>query len=288
MRPEYQQRLNIETLRDLPLEKDDLFILLDGAALPALQLIYQHDDAPQVDPLYRGTRHQQALEVSPSLYRPSAQSRFWDIQEQWRDAGIVISSDHSFDILAGHLRSLLSVRMPSGQLAYCRFYSPGLLKRLCGSLSEADLSDWFGPINGCLIHARQNREESWEYVAASEKTAARTADQEGWFQLRPEQLHAWQQEERQLYIERMARHFASSAQSSTAAGPLEETISIRVEQAEQAGLQLEDQIIHFLELALRFPVEMDSPNNCTLLADTSQPADHRLEQLEARLFGLQG
>ncbi|MBS7690170.1 DUF4123 domain-containing protein [Pseudomonas lalucatii] len=123
MRPEHQQRLNIETLHDLPPEKDGLFILLDGAALPALQLIYQHDDAPQVDPLYRGTRHQHAVDVSPNLYRPSAQSRFWDIQEQWRDAGIVINSDHSFDILAGHLRSLLSVRMPSGQLAYCRFYS---------------------------------------------------------------------------------------------------------------------------------------------------------------------
>lgn len=54
MRPELWQSLT-HRVKELDAEHDSLYLLLDGAALPALQLIYQHDDAPMAEPLYRGT-----------------------------------------------------------------------------------------------------------------------------------------------------------------------------------------------------------------------------------------
>ncbi len=42
----------------------ETWVVLDGALFNAPKLVYEHDDSPELDFLYRGTAHESALEVS--------------------------------------------------------------------------------------------------------------------------------------------------------------------------------------------------------------------------------
>jgi len=140
MRQERKHGL-MQAVEEPDIERDDLYLLLDSAALPALQIIYQHDDEPHLELLYRGTRHESMRECSPVLYSLAGQHLMWKNRERWQSAGLLLESAASIDDLANHLRSLLSVRLPSGDLAFCRFYDPALSERFfdrAGRLARPD------------------------------------------------------------------------------------------------------------------------------------------------------
>nr|WP_059390473.1 DUF4123 domain-containing protein [Pseudomonas toyotomiensis] len=266
-------------------ESESLYLLLDGAALPALQIIYQHDDEPEAIPLYRGTRHAASMESSPVLYKLSEQKYLWENRARWRSAAIVLGSQSAMEALADHLRSLLSVKLPSGELVFCRFYDPALTARFLSSLTEDERSAWLGPIKN-LWTLRQD--DQWLHFGASYEAPAMTPDDEGWFSLRVEQLKSWQEEERRLFIQRLVAHFSSDERCSTPHADLEKLIELRIEQAEQAGIETEQQLFAFVELALQFPDAMDSPSVHKQLTNMDESAEHRLAAIEASLLGLNG
>ncbi len=76
MRQEREHGL-MQAVEEPDIERDDLYLLLDSAALPALQIIYQHDDEPHLELLYRGTRHESMRECSPVLYSLAGQHLMW-------------------------------------------------------------------------------------------------------------------------------------------------------------------------------------------------------------------
>ncbi|MBA1233300.1 DUF4123 domain-containing protein [Stutzerimonas nitrititolerans] len=266
------------------LEGIDFYILLDGAALSALRLIYQHDDAPEIELLYRDTRHDAALEVSPVLYRLNESSRMWDVQEQWQPAALIIESREGMDALANHLRSLLSVKMPSGEFAYCRFYDPSLTERFCNNLTQDELDAWLGPISSLWVYSRGK----WLRLAAPNPLSARLAEEEGWFSIHSEHLMQWQAQERQLFIQRMVMHFSGSGFHFGSNAELEKVIQQRTEQAGQFGISSEQHLLIFVELALQFSDSFDSPDILKQLTNTEESVEHRLAKVEARLLGLDG
>ena len=119
MRQEREHGL-MQAVEEPDIERDDLYLLLDSAALPALQIIYQHDDEPTWS-CCTEARHESMRECSPVL-TARGQHLMWQNRERWQSAGLLLESAASIDDLANHLRSLLSVRLPSGDLAFCRFY----------------------------------------------------------------------------------------------------------------------------------------------------------------------
>lgn len=282
MRQEQPGRLNMTRHEDIPTNDGHLYILLDGALLEAAKLAYSHDDNPTVQHLYTGTRHSAAIEVSPCLIQPSSASRLWRAEGEWRHAGIVLQSDAELNVLANHLRSLISIRLPSHQLAYCRFYSPSWMGRLLGSCSNDELQAFSGPIQRWVAY----EQAAWLSLGPSSTGAPRQASEEGWFCLRPEQLELLQADEEQRFVERMAGHFecpsATAAEGVAARDQLERLIL----QARQYGFTQEHQCTHYLELAQRFPEELKTPELSSLLADQGLATDKRLEQAESRLFGL--
>lgn len=278
-----EHRLNVEKQAILPIGHARLFILLDGALVDAPALAYTHDDHPCLEQLYLGTRHAEALEVSPCLIEPSPNSRLWGAQSEWHDFGIVLESSASLDQLAEHLRSLISVQLPSGQLTYCRFYSPVWLSRFMASTTKEEFAALSGPVQQWFAHDVGG----WLSLSSATLGSLRTAREEGWFVLRQEQLEQWQAEEREGFIERMASHL-DSPPGSTAEGAAERVrIALLTAHANQLGLEQEYQTTHYLELAWQFPAEIDSPELQSLLANRDESADRRLEQAENRLFGLQ-
>ncbi len=284
MRQEREHGL-MQAVEEPDIERDDLYLLLDSAALPALQIIYQHDDEPHLELLYRGTRHESMLECSPVLYSLAGQHLMWQNREHWQSAGLLLESAASIDDLANHLRSLLSVRLPSGDLAFCRFYDPALSERFFDSLMQEELGAWLGPINGIWLTTEQSE---WQGFTTNQTSLSRTADDEGWFALRPEHLAHWQQQERQRFIQRLISHFSADNFHEKSAPELEAIVKQRVHEAEAFGIEVERHQFAYVELALQFPDAIDSPEVRTTLTNKEEPAEHRLARTEACLLGLHG
>lgn len=284
MRQEREHGL-MQAVEEPNIERDDLYLLLDSAALPALQIIYQHDDKPHLELLYRGTRHESMLESSPVLYCLAGQHLMWQNLERWQSAGLLLESAASINDLANHLRSLLSVSLPSGELAFCRFYDPALSERFFGSLTQEELGAWLGPISGIWVTTEQSK---WRGFTTNQISLGRTADDEGWFALRPEHLAHWQQQERQRFIQRLISHFSADNFHENSAPELEAVVKQRVHEAEAFGIEAERHLFAYVELALQFPEAIDSPEVRTALTNKEEPAEHRLARTEACLLGLHG
>lgn len=267
------------------IERNNLYLLLDGAALPALKIIYQNDEAPRLEPLFRGTRHEAMLEVSPVLYSVSGQHLMWQNRERWQSAGLLLESAASIDDLANHLRSLQSVRLPSGELAFSRFYDPALSERFFNGLTQDELRTWLGPISGIWLTIGQHE---WRGFATNQVEIGRSASDEGWFSIRPQHLAHWQKQERQLFIQRLVSHFSACEFLGKSATEQEAIVDQRVAEAETFGISSEQQLFAYVELALQFPEAIDSSEIRAALANMEEPAEHRLVRIEASLLGLHG
>jgi len=188
-------------------------------------------------------------------------------------------------IWRSHLRSLLSVRLPSGELAFCRFYDPALSERFFDSLTQEELGAWLGPISGIWLTTEQSE---WRGFTTNQISLGRTADDEGWFSIRPEHLAHWQQQERQRFIQRLINHFSADDFHEKSAPELEAVVKQRVHEAEAFGIEAEQHLFAYVELALQFPDAIDSPEVRVGLANMEEPAEHRLARIEASLLGLHG
>ncbi|MDX1725021.1 MAG: DUF4123 domain-containing protein [Pseudomonas sp.] len=277
--PDY---LNAARHEQLPVDNEQFYILLDGALLEVPTFAYTHDHNPTLQQLYAGTRHSSAIEVSPCLVQPSSGSGLWAVEDKWRHCGIVIQSDADIHVLAGHLRSLISMRLPSGQLAYCRFYAPSWLNRLLSNFTEGEFSAFSGPVQRWFAYDQS----TWLSLGASNKGQQRLADDDGWFCLRQDQLDLLQTDEKQRFIERMAVHFDCPRPTVPEGVAARERMATLVQQARILGFDQEYQCTHYLELAWRFPEDITAAELKSLLNDRSLTADTRLEQAESRLFGL--
>ena len=130
--------------------RDKACILLDGALFDAPRFIYERDDQPELEYLFLGTPHEAALEVTPCLVKPSRASRLWRAQPEWRDKAVVLVADESLSVIAGHLRSLLSVQLPDGGYSYLRYYSPKQFQRLMLAFTQQERNRFSGPVREWL------------------------------------------------------------------------------------------------------------------------------------------
>lgn len=266
----------------LPAQHDSLYLLLDGALLDAPLVAYSNDDNPIVEPLYRGTRHEPALLVSPCLVKPSALSKLWQQQDQWRSKGVVLYCQEPIASLRQHLQSLISVRLPSQQLAYCRYYSPAWLASLLDTLSPAEVSSWSGPIKGWYAYF----DNSWSCAEVDAPGEPRKLKDEGWFVLKQQQLDHWQTQEYQRFVDKAAEHLGCYTSSSEAGRRQRAAVAALTREAHEFGFLMEYQCLHYLELAWRFPKELVSPLIAGMLRNPEQQPDQRLQLAEQQLFGL--
>lgn len=228
----------------------NVFLLLDGAKLSAPCITYQHDDAPWADWLYRGTRHETALDVSPYLVMPSVDSRLWEQQPVWADAGIVLKARAMPETVIEHLRSLISVRMPSGQLGYCRFYANTQLHRFLGVLTESERNQFSGPI---AEWQNLSAKAAGQSVKTSGGAESKTSKDEGWFQLNETHTRAMNGAQTELFLGKLVRHLGFDT-GSESLGRAERL----AQQAQAQGFRFEQEIARYAELALRHEQALDS------------------------------
>lgn len=267
---------------DAPIYSDSCYLLVDGLAMDVPFTAYNLDDHPITEPLFRGTRHTEVIEASPWLVKPSAKGRLLASTESWRSDGVVVYSDAPMNVLANHLRSLISITLPSDQLAYCRFYAPNWSSRLFSSMSTGEFEAWSGPITQWRVFTKG----TWQSYVSKATGAPRHTHEEGWYKLRERQLKQWEAEEYQRFVDKTALDLGCRPEHQNYVHQREQIDNL-IQQAHEDGFTLEHQCLHYLELAWRFPQEF-SRQGCAreLLANAEQSANQRLKLAEKQLFGL--
>ncbi|TBW45986.1 DUF4123 domain-containing protein [Marinobacter halodurans] len=250
----------------------DSYLLLDGAMIDALMLTYKHDDSPWVAWLYRGTRHESAIEASPLLVKPSPGSRLWDNSEEWSRYGIVLKTRVTKDALLGHLQSLISIRLPSGQLSYCRFYAQSHLANFLGAMDDSEKIAFSGPIE-CWMNPTPD--SGWQTIEIASTGSIKQLKDEGWFQLTQEQLDRMKAIKRSRFIGRLADHLGL-AQGDTSLSSLSDI----VQQAETQAFVTEKDIAHYAEMAVHHGERLNSAECQAVLASDELTNFEKLAELD--------
>lgn len=257
-------------------ESEDLFLILDGARMEdAPRFIYEHDDRPEMDFLYRGTPHEPAREVSPCLVRPSGNSRLREEMSKWRSYGIAIEATTDLLSLGNHLRSLISVRLPDGAFAYLRFYSPGQIEALLTSFSEPELVRFSGPVARWHYHVPA---EGWKTIGVPDAGESRIAADEGWFQLTDEHLQALEQGSEASFRKKLV-HQVGWPLTSESLSRIEQI----VERARSYGFKAQKDIATYAELACHYGSRLEEPKAITVLQSEDKPAGERLAVIDSMM-----
>lgn len=251
------------------------FIIVDGALTNAPLLAYRYDDEPWFDQLYRSTRHAEALKVSPCLIRPSKNSWLWQHQSEWGAFGIGVRTNASADQLVGHLRSLISVRLPSGQQSYCRFYSNKHLPLLLGAFSEHEARSFSGPISSWFSTHPTSPFDEIQFDGFGE---IRTLENEGWFQLKREHLNVLNLARDNEFSHKLCLHLGVRP-DTTAIGDIRRLHT----QAQQCGFVSEREVATFVELAWGQEKRMNSSACQRILNDANRTAYQKLTALDHQL-----
>ncbi len=126
------------------------YLLVDGVKMePVQQWIYQTFDNPDWYPLYKNTRYQDVVDLSPCLVQiPSDASIDHQFQQTLGPQGCAISirSWLETEALGARLSRLLWVYTERGQYLHYRFYDPLSLSRLVPELEPEARFNLFGEI----------------------------------------------------------------------------------------------------------------------------------------------
>lgn len=247
------------------------WILLDGAVLDAPRLVYEHDDQPELDYLYRNTPHEGAMEASPCLVKPSPSSRLWSEQARWREHGIILVTDENLYPLADHLRSLLSIRLPDGAFAYLRFYSPKQLPRLMAAFSDLERDEFSGPITDWLAF---RNDAQWRRFSAAGKRPARQASEEGWFVFADHHIDVLANRAKDEFVTKLARYLSLNDSCR---------LNALVQQASSFGFRTEKDVSRYAELAVVHGERIKHPELQAILSSSEMPAGMRLSEVDRRL-----
>lgn len=246
-------------------------ILIDGAVLDAPRFVYEHDDQPELAYLYLGTPHNEAVEVSPCLVKPSSASRIWKEQVQWREHAVVLVSDESLNVLAEHLRSLLSVQLPDGGYSYLRFYSPKQFQRLMGVFSELERNRFSGPVKEWLSFQGDG---GWRWIKVDGSGQNRKAPDEGWFVLAEEHIEALSAGARDEFVVKLARYLG-----------VEDRVKLHdlIRDANSLGFRTEKDVSRYAELAVVHGERIKHPEFQAILSSSDLSAGMRLGEVDKRL-----
>ena len=247
------------------------YILFDGALFDAPRFTYEHDDQPQLEYLFLGTPHEAVMEVTPCLVKPSEGTRLWRAQSEWQDKAIILLSDQSLSLVAGHLRSLLSVQMPNGGFSYLRYYAPKQLTRLMSALNEQERARFSGPVREWLAFQPNGELSRFDSDGSQH---FRKAAEEGWFLLTENHVAVLSQSARHEFVEKLGRFL-----DITDRARLEQLIN----EATALGFRTEKEVSRYSELAVVHGERIKLAEIRTILSDSQLSASARLKAVDNHL-----
>jgi hypothetical protein len=129
---------------------DTVYLLFDGAYPGMRGIVYSHCGNPVWKPLWLGTPYEHMLDLSPGLISLDGEDKLlhWYISEGARsDAGALVASPQSLEIVAAHFQTYLEVVLPDsqGRVSLFRFFSPRVLEEYLPSLTPSEAAAFLSP-----------------------------------------------------------------------------------------------------------------------------------------------
>lgn len=183
---EYRQQIEVA------LEKHShagLYFIIDSACLPELpERIWELEDNPQCDSLFRGTPEEGLCDVAPYLIEVSIHSRLfeWLLQRSIDiPLGIFIVSHCEYIQLYSHFKAALEINLPNQHWAHFRLYDPRVIAGLNSVCNKRAFASLLGPTCSCIyvdLFTRQicqiENEQVGHYHFASKKLAFTLTEQQ--------------------------------------------------------------------------------------------------------------
>ncbi|MCX4027005.1 DUF4123 domain-containing protein [Endozoicomonas sp. SM1973] len=148
---EYRQQIKVA------LEKHNhagLYFIIDSASLPELpERIWELEDNPQCDSLFRGTPEEELCDVAPYLIKVSINTRLFDWllqQSAELPIGIFIISHCEHVQLYSHFKAALEINLPNHHWAHFKLYDPRVIAGLNAVCNKQAFASLLGPASGCI------------------------------------------------------------------------------------------------------------------------------------------
>jgi hypothetical protein len=132
----------------------NVFVILDGAAVPDLLDKLYGVERPEFECLYAGEIKPDLAEVAPYLVRLQPDSEFtqWVLGQGWGNHwGIFAISAAGLREMRHHFRRFLTVHDPSGKPLLFRYYDPRVLRTYLPTCNAEELGVLFGPLTCYLL-----------------------------------------------------------------------------------------------------------------------------------------
>ncbi|WP_250656681.1 DUF4123 domain-containing protein [Alkalimarinus coralli] len=163
------QLIQNQNLSELCLSQTDAlnYLLIDGVKMePVLKWVYQHIENPEWYPLYKNTRYQDVIDLSPCLVKVPPDS---DIANQFdsklgsEGEAIWLQSSNNIETLGPHLSRLLWITTEDGRYLHYRFYDPASLSRLAPALTPEESAKLYNGVESIIWFNAQQR--IWQKLA---------------------------------------------------------------------------------------------------------------------------
>lgn len=124
------------------------YALIDGVMRQtAIKELYQSQEPIQVIPLYIGTRFQDNYDLGPILVASLDNSELINkLQQEWPESTTILQSDQYLQVVADHLKQLITVTDETGSNALFRFADPLTTWYWLDSYQNNIPQEIFGPI----------------------------------------------------------------------------------------------------------------------------------------------
>lgn len=152
------------------------YLLIDGVLRQGvISELYGRGEEMEIEPLYVGTRWQEAHDLGPILVATSTQSKLLsDAQSDfdWLSCSSHLSSNANLKEVADHLREFICMRGPSGNQSLLRFADPLVAWYWLASYAPSQYPHLLGPITSWEVALLPTQWESRTELQRMVYTAA--------------------------------------------------------------------------------------------------------------------
>lgn len=245
------------TLEQLP-QNRFIYLLIDGAAIKALPLIYTKNQQPEFELLYHGTPYpsfEEMLDISPVVIRLDNNKELQQRHHKWHYHAVAFTSTADLKTTANHLRSLILCKMPNTQPAFFRFYAHSWLYPLITEQPEETLYSFTGPIDQWLI---PQPNKTWLSISIDRAGEPKTPLPEPWFVLTDELTQKLATFRYEQFISELTNSYTLSEPNTRNWDELREQITLYAKEAEAFGFEQIRHISQYVDLAIYHPNFTDS------------------------------
>ena len=132
--------------------RGQLYAILDACDAPAVPPKVKELGEENGVSLYRGEAEEDYWAIAPYLVRVDGSVLDWIVTALWEQPwGIFVVAEADLETLRTHFRKFLTAQMPDREKVYFRFYDPRVIQQFLPTCNDAELSEFFGPVQkfGC-------------------------------------------------------------------------------------------------------------------------------------------